>query len=146
MNNTSSPRVQPPTHQKLQNDFQLVYCWVTTRQLHNIIQIHNNVPVELTISYKIFPTFNVNDGLFCKILSVPHNIVMNLNNVVSIPFSNLICITLFKSIKMLCGTYNTPHKILRYFPHLAWMWGIFYEYCQSHRSLLWIWIMLCKWW
>jgi hypothetical protein len=37
--------------------------------------------VGLTIYHKIFPIFNVNMGIFCGILSIPHNVVMNLNNV-----------------------------------------------------------------
>ena len=42
--------------------------------VHNIIQIHNNVMWNILI-------FNLNMGIFCIILSIPHNIVMDLNNV-----------------------------------------------------------------
>ena len=35
----------------------------------------------LTFYYRIFSMFNMNDGIFCIILSVPQNIVMDLNYV-----------------------------------------------------------------
>ena len=45
-------------------------------------------------------------------------------------------ITLFKSITYsLCGTNNIPQNFPKYSPHS--------NYCQSNRTLLWIWIMLC---
>ena len=48
-----------------------------TPDMHNIIQIHNN-DWQLC---KMFLTFNMNDGIFCKILSIPQNNVMDMNNV-----------------------------------------------------------------
>ena len=42
----------------------------------------------------IFLTFNMNDGILCRILSVPHNIVMDLNNVMNASSSrNMFCHT-----------------------------------------------------
>jgi hypothetical protein len=43
---------------------------------HNIIQIH-----DLTLLYGIFFIFSLNVEIFHEILSVPRNIVMDLNNV-----------------------------------------------------------------
>ena len=37
----------------------------------------------LTIFYKIFLTFSLNDDILCRIMSVPKNIVMDLNNVMN---------------------------------------------------------------
>ena len=34
----------------------------------------------LTLSYKIFLTFGLNDGIFYRLLSVLQNIVMDMNN------------------------------------------------------------------
>ena len=49
-------------------------------------------------------------------------------------------ITLFTSITLFCGTDSTPQNIL----HIQIEGGKYsVEYCQSHRTLLWIWIMLC---
>jgi len=49
-------------------------------------------------------------------------------------------ITLFKSITMLCETNNIPQNI----PHNRIEYGKYsVEYFQSHKTLLWIWIMLC---
>ena len=39
----------------------------------------------LTILCRIFLTFSRNVGIFCKILSVPHKIVMDLNDVMLTP-------------------------------------------------------------
>ena len=48
-------------------------------------------------------------------------------------------ITLFTSITMLCGTNNIPQKI----PHIERERGKYsMEYCYSHITMLWIWIML----
>ena len=49
-------------------------------------------------------------------------------------------ITLFKSITMLCVTHNTPWNI-RHIQVECDEYSM--EYCQSHKTLLWIWIMLC---
>jgi hypothetical protein len=46
---------------------------------HNIIQIH-----DLTLLYGIFFIFSLNVEIFHKILSVPRNIVMDLNNVMTL--------------------------------------------------------------
>ena len=48
---------------------------------HNIIQIHNNVLWDLNYIHGMFLTLRLNDEIFCKILSVSHNIVINMNNV-----------------------------------------------------------------
>ena len=42
-----------------------------------------NCYVGRTILRKIFFTLSMNDGILCKISSVPQNIVMNMNNVMS---------------------------------------------------------------
>ena len=47
---------------------------------HNIIQIYDSVCGTDIILHNV-PTFSLNDGIFCIIPSVPHNIVMNTNNV-----------------------------------------------------------------
>jgi len=52
--------------------------------VHNIIQIHNNVNVVLTIFYGIVVYKLWICRIFHIILSVPHNIIMDLNNVTSI--------------------------------------------------------------
>ena len=50
-------------------------------QLHNNIQIHNSVLCDSQYSTQYSPYIRLNMGIFCKILSVPQHIVMNLNNV-----------------------------------------------------------------
>ena len=50
------------------------------------------------------------------------------------------CITLFRFITMFCGTDNISRNILHIQSESA---EYFVEYCQSHVTLLWIWIMLC---
>ena len=63
-------------------------------QEHNINQIHNCLLWDwhylegLTLFSGIFLT-NWMWGIFCKILSIPQNIVMNLNNVMSYTLSNI---------------------------------------------------------
>ena len=47
-------------------------------------------------------------------------------------------ITLFRSIIVLFETYNIPHSIPIYSPHIR---EYYVAYCQSHITLLWIWIM-----
>ena len=47
---------------------------------HNIIHIHNNVLCLDSIIWNIL-IFSLNVGIFHIILSVPHNIVVDLNNV-----------------------------------------------------------------
>ena len=49
----------------------------------------------------------------------------------------LLHITLFRSITMLYGNDSIPRNIRRY----SRIYSV--EYYQSHRTLLWIWIMLC---
>ena len=39
----------------------------------------------LILFFEIFLTFKLNDGVFCRILLVPKNIVMDLNNVMERP-------------------------------------------------------------
>ena len=55
----------------------------------------------------------------------------------------IIFITLFKSIITLRGTDNILHNI----PHIQYECGNIQEYfvecCKSHKTLSWIWIMLC---
>ena len=58
--------------------FVLKYLW--TSKLHNIIQIHN-------ISHSIWLW-----GILRRILSVPHNSVMDLNNVICICQHRLVCL------------------------------------------------------
>ena len=48
---------------------------------HNIIQIHKNVLWDSQYFAKKPLTFCLHDEMFCKILSVPQNIVMDMNNV-----------------------------------------------------------------
>lgn len=38
----------------------------------------------LTILYKIFPVFNLNDGIFYTILPIAKNNIMDLNNVMEV--------------------------------------------------------------
>ena len=45
-------------------------------QVHNIIQVHSNVHVGLTIFHKIFPIFPT------FILNILYNIAMDLNNAI----------------------------------------------------------------
>jgi hypothetical protein len=45
----------------------------------------------LTTFCKIFLTFGMNDGVFHKILSVPENIVMDLNNVMRMVYHKEDC-------------------------------------------------------
>ena len=53
----------------------------------------------------------------------------------------VMAITLFKSIKVFCGTDN----ILQNTPHIQVQCGTYFaKYCQSHITLLWIWIMLWR--
>ena len=54
--------------------------YFTSDSSHNIIKIHNNVCGTDDIM-KNMPTFNMNDEIFCRILSIPHNIVLDINNV-----------------------------------------------------------------
>ena len=49
--------------------------------IHNIIRIHNNVLWDYQYYVNIFPIFSLNVGLFYKLLSIPQNIVMDMNNV-----------------------------------------------------------------
>ena len=53
-------------------------------------------------------------------------------------------ITLFRFLTMFYGTDNIPHNILHIFYIQYEYREYFVEYCQSHRPLLWIWIMLCS--
>ena len=62
---------------------------------HNIIQIHNSVLVGLTVFHKIFlyvPTFTLKgeeqQRIFRGILSIPHNVVMDLDDVMNWTFIN----------------------------------------------------------
>ena len=50
-------------------------------------------------------------------------------------------IALFWSILVLCGTDNTLHNISRIILNME---NIPAKYCQSHITLLWIWILLCQ--
>jgi hypothetical protein len=50
-------------------------------QSHNIIQIHNNVMWDWQYYVKYSPTFKLNMRIFLRILSVPDNTIMDLNNV-----------------------------------------------------------------
>ena len=50
------------------------------RRIYNIIQIHKSV-LGLTIFHIIFPNSNCMWKILCGILSVPHNVVMDMNNV-----------------------------------------------------------------
>lgn len=54
--------------------------------LHNIIHNPQQCYVGLTVFCGIFFTFTMNDEIFCRILVVPQNIVMDLNNVKFPPF------------------------------------------------------------
>ena len=83
---------------------------LSSKYVHNIIQIHSNVMwdsqyfveyftiqpeckeyfVGLTIFCKIFLTFKLNDEIFYRILSVPHNTTMNMNNVLFLIGSRII--------------------------------------------------------
>ena len=56
----------------------------------------------LTIFHEIFFIFNLNMGIICEILSIPHNNVMDLNNVV-------LNIDLFHSFNL--GKHTTDHSI-----------------------------------
>ena len=59
-----------------------VYSWLCAiSNLCITFFIYITMFVGLIIFYKIFSTFSMNMGTFCKILSVPQNIVMDLNNV-----------------------------------------------------------------
>ena len=52
-----------------------------------------------------------------------------------------VCITLFNFITLFCGSEN----ILQDIPHIQTKYEKYsIEYCQSHITLLWIWIMLYK--
>jgi hypothetical protein len=51
---------------------------------HSIIQIHNSVLWDWQYYGDVF-IFRLNVGIFCIIMSVPHNIVMDLNNVMHGP-------------------------------------------------------------
>ena len=59
---------------------------------HNIIQIHNNVTWDWKIFYKIFSTFRLIYENILYNIPVPHNIVMNLHNVIlgSDPYNTII--------------------------------------------------------
>ena len=59
-------------------------------------------------------------------------------------------ITLFVFIIVFYGTDNVSEYNLAYSPHSNYMWGmciiyiyISWVYCQSHKTLLWNWTMLC---
>jgi hypothetical protein len=56
----------------------------------------------VTIFHEIFFIFRLNLGMFCEILSIPHNIVMDLNNV-------MLNIDLFHSFNL--GKYTADHFI-----------------------------------
>jgi hypothetical protein len=53
---------------------------------HNIIQIHNNVMWDWQYSTWYLDGMWEYHGIFCGILSVSHNIVMDLNYVMVVPF------------------------------------------------------------
>ena len=51
---------------------------------------------------------------------------------------------IIRSITLFCGTNNISRNIRVCFSHSFWMWeisGNSVDYCQSHKTLLWIWIM-----
>ena len=56
----------------------------------------------------------------------------------------LLCMTLFISITMLCGTHNILYNILGYSQHSDWLCEYSMKYFQSHRTLLWILLMFCE--
>jgi hypothetical protein len=61
--------------------------------LHNILHIQFECEesfVGLTVFYKMFLTFNLNMKIFCKIMSVPQNIIMALNNVMTCAIDSLV--------------------------------------------------------
>ena len=55
--------------------------WIRYR---NIIQIHSNVPWDWQHSTKYSPHLDWTWGILCRILSIPRNIVMYVNNVMKI--------------------------------------------------------------
>ena len=61
----------------------------------------------------------------------------------------VVVITLFKFTTMFCGIDSIPRNILGYVPYSYQMWERYWEYsvkyCQSNKTLLWIWIMLWLW-
>ena len=61
--------------------------------MHNIIEIHHNV-MWYSLHYVVF-TFNMNDGVVYRILSIPHNIIMDMNNVVDVNLFLLLFIMAF---------------------------------------------------
>ena len=62
----------------LKTDFlKRVICSSFSSDYHNIIQIYNNIMWNI-------PTFSLNVGLFHIILSIPQNIVTNMNNVMTL--------------------------------------------------------------
>jgi hypothetical protein len=74
-----------------------------------------------------------------KSLEKPFKIYLSQNNL----FHNAIpnCITSFISIIVLCGNDNIMWNI----SHIQYDYmEYFVVYCQSHITLLWIWIMLCE--
>lgn len=54
---------------------------------HNIIRTHKPCFVGLTVFCIVFLILNLNVGIFCKILSVAANIVMDLNDVLMLVIS-----------------------------------------------------------
>ena len=55
----------------------------------NIIHIHINVLRDRRYYVEYSPQFGLNDGIIHIILPVPHNIVMNLNNVMDLKVVSL---------------------------------------------------------
>ena len=60
------------------------YNYVAQLGGHNIIQIHNNVLWDWQYSMEYSSYFSPNVGIFHEILAVPHNIVMDLNNIMGL--------------------------------------------------------------
>lgn len=60
-----------------------IYCIIDGHYWHNIIQIHNHVLQDWQHFAKYFPHSFWMWRIFCRILPVPHNIVMYLNDVMS---------------------------------------------------------------
>ena len=64
----------------------------------------------LTVFCRIFFAFSVNDGIFCRMMSVPQNMVMDLNDVMIIVGVMIVPIRVEASttnhLKILCAIFG----------------------------------------
>ena len=106
--------------------------------LHNIVQIHNNVIWDWQYSTKHSPhSVECSDWIWkilCGILSVPRNIVMNLNNVMCMAKMQNICEGTSLTSENLLFVWE---NIVQHQLHLGASWGsLSVISCQHHSSMV----------